>query len=171
LSIVTFNYDRSIDFRLHKYVECQFGIPTDEAWKVLTDAIPIVHVHGTLGEYPKWPYGDKSSVWERGQDIQIVSEVAENTPEFQKASELLNDADRVVVIGFGFAEDNVRRLQYFREQDNESRDVIIIPGSMGGPVVTKEYEQWVDRWGLKQGKHWWNFNSDNMFTHGTNPFN
>ena len=43
------NYDRSIDFRLHKYIEHHFGVPADEAWQVLTDSIPIVHVHGTLG--------------------------------------------------------------------------------------------------------------------------
>ena len=97
LSIVTFNYDRSIDFRLHKYVENQFGIETSEAWRILQDSIPIVHVHGTLGKYPASPYGDKERYYDRGQDIKIVSEIDDDTDEFRLASRLLNEAEKVKV--------------------------------------------------------------------------
>lgn len=170
LSIVTFNYDRSIDFRLHKYIEHHFGMPSDEAWQLLSDSIPIVHVHGTLGEYPKWGYGDKSSVWERGQDIKIVSEIAEDTPEFQRASELLNSADRVVVLGFGFATDNVRRLNFFKEHDKEDRDIVIATGNGQGGVHEKETADWLAKWGLAKNKHHFAIDANRLFDIHVNPF-
>ncbi len=170
LSIVTFNYDRSIDFRLHKYVENQFEVPSADAWHILRKAIPIVHVHGTLGEYPKWDYGDTSSIWERGQDIKIISEVEGNTPEFQQATQLLNEAERVVVLGFGFAEANVNRLKFFRECDEDDREITIAAGPQGGSIAESEYVKWVAQWGLKRGRHF-HFNSaDDLFNHRFNLF-
>ena len=136
LSIITFNYDRSIDFRLHKYVENQFGIESTEAWQLLTDAVPLIHLHGTLGDYPKWEYGHQADFHDRANDIKIVSEIADNLPAFREASELLNNADRVVVLGFGFGADNVRRLNFFKEQEKESRDVIVAAGNGGQSVGT-----------------------------------
>ena len=170
LSIVTFNYDRSIDFRLHKYIEHQFGVPSVDAWQILKESIPIVHVHGTLGEYPKWAYGDKSSVWERGQDIKIISEIGEETPEFQRASELLNNAERVVVFGFGFAPDNVRRLKYFKENGVEERDVIIATGHGGGAVAQQALRNHLGRWGLVPRKHHFPVPANSIFDTTVNPF-
>lgn len=170
LSIVTFNYDRSIDFRLHKYIEHHFGMPAGEALQILTDSIPIVHVHGTLGEYPKWDYGDKSSVWERGQEIKIISEIEEGTPEFQRASELLNGADRVVVFGFGFAADNVRRLKFFKEHDKEDRDIIIATGTGRGGIHDKETNDWLANWGLGKNKHHFSIDANKIFDIYVNPF-
>lgn len=170
LSVVTFNYDRSFDFRLHKYVEHHFGIPALEAWQIVTDAIPIVHVHGTLGEYPKWGYGDRSSTWERGQDIKIVSEVKEKTPEFQRASNLLNGADRVIVFGFGFAIDNVRRLDFFKEHEKEERDIIIATGGAHGSAHEQETSDWLAKWGLIQHKHHFAMDANRLFDMQLNPF-
>ncbi len=170
LSIVTFNYDRSIDFRLHKYIENRFGIPTEEAWKVLTESIPIVHVHGTLGEYPKWNYGDKTSVWERGQDIKIISEIEESTPEFQLASKLLHEADRVIVFGFGFASDNVRRLNFFNECDKDVRDIIIATGNGQGNVHELDTNKWLAQWGLVKNKHHYAVDANKIFDIYVNPF-
>lgn len=170
LSVVTFNYDRSIDFRLHKYIENHFGMTPEEAWKVLTDSIPIVHVHGTLGEYPKWEYGAKSSVWQRGQDIKIVSEIEEDTPEFRRASELLNGADRVVVFGFGFAPDNVRRLNFFKECDTEDRDIVIATGGSRGLAYQKRTCDWLARWGLKQTMHHYPTTANEIFDSEVDPF-
>jgi len=109
-------------------------------------------------------------VWQRGQDIKIVSEIEENTLEFQEASKLLNAADRIVAIGFGFAEDNVRRLQYFREQESEDRDIKVVSGVGNSPIPKNEYSKWVSRWGLKENTHWWPFDSNLMFTHGIDLF-
>src|SRR5690606_35663826 len=58
LSVVTFNYDRSLDCFLHRYVQHQFQVSADDAWAHLEQAIPIVHVHGRLAEYPNCDYAD-----------------------------------------------------------------------------------------------------------------
>jgi hypothetical protein len=170
LSIVTFNYDRSIDFRLHKYVENRFGMPSYDAWQTLVKAIPIVHVHGSLDEYPRSAYGDQSSLWERGQKIKIISEVEENPPEFQYASELLNSAERVVVFGFGFATDNVRRLKFFRECENDDRDIIIASGNTLGTAHKKETAGWLSQWGLIEEEHYFQLDANRLFDIEVNPF-
>lgn len=170
LSIVTFNYDRSIDFRLHKYVENQFEIEPSKAWDILTESIPIVHVHGTLGKYPESPYGDTTNFYERGQDIKIISEVEEKTNEFERASDLLNEADRVVVFGFGFAPDNVRRLNYFREQEVEDRDIIIATGPSQGSAAEDSTADWLKQWGLVKNKHHYPVDTERLFNIHLNPF-
>jgi len=133
LSIVTFNYDRSLDFRLHMYVTHQFDVPESEGWQILQDSIPIVHLHGLLGEYPRWGIDSTNGVLERSRDIKIISEVADVTPEFEKASQLLHAADRVIVIGFGFAQRNVERLRFFDTVGNlEAPDIDVIVGDLSG---------------------------------------
>jgi hypothetical protein len=170
LSIVTFNYDRSIDFRLHKYIEHHFGISSEESWQLLRESIPIVHVHGTLGEYPKWEYGDTSNIWERSQDIKVISEIGERTPEFQRASQLLNEAERVVVFGFGFGLDNVRRLMFFREQEHDERDIIVAIGGSKGQNHSKENEIWLAKWGLRPNTHHFACVANQLFDQFVNPF-
>ncbi len=131
LSIITFNYDRSLDFRLHMYVTHQFDLTESEGWRILQDSIPIVHVHGLLGEYPRWRIDSTNGVFERSRDIKIISEVGDVTPEFAKASQLLHAADRVIVIGFGFAQRNVERLRFFETVGNLGlRDIDVIVGGL-----------------------------------------
>lgn len=135
LAIVTFNYDRSLDFWLHQYIENQFKLDADEAWKVLEKSIPIVHVHGMLGKYPKSSYGDKNNIYKRSQAIKIVSEADSQKKEFAKASRLLKKSERVVVFGFGFAAENVNRLNYFDNVDLDKTEITIAMGNPRGKVA------------------------------------
>ena len=52
LSIVTFNYDRSLEAYLHKVLRYRFKMNEDKASIILKE-LPIVHLHGILGEYPR----------------------------------------------------------------------------------------------------------------------
>ncbi len=152
LSIVTFNYDRSLDFRLHMYVTHQFDFAESEGWEILQDAIPIVHVHGLLGHYPRWPINSTNGVFERSRDIKIISEVEDATPEFEKASQLLHAADRVIVIGFGFAQRNVERLRFFDTVENlGSRDLSIITGGLS-EAFRLDMENRLKVYGLKDSQ-------------------
>ncbi|MFN7869759.1 MAG: hypothetical protein ACK5TX_20315 [Planctomyces sp.] len=162
LSVVTFNYDRSLDFRLHKYIENQFGIEASEAWSLLEDAIKIVHVHGSLGRYPQSTYADKSNIYDWGQDIKIISEVEDDTEEFRLASDLLNNADRVVVLGFGFAADNVKRLKYFKQTVEEERDIAIAVGHMRGTAHELATQEWLSQWGLKPRQHFFPYTANQV---------
>lgn len=150
LSIVTFNYDRSLDFKLHGYLMYGLGLESNEAWRLLTEVIPIVHVHGILGKYPEMPYGDNNSPLDASNDILVVHEATDGTPEFERASKMLHDADEVIVMGFGFGEDNVRRLRYFLEQESEDRKITVVDGGGRSPSQRGDREQWLKRWGINQ---------------------
>lgn len=197
LSIVTFNYDRSIDHRLHGYVKAKSeSRDREEAWHIVEEAFDIIHLHGTIGEYRAYEYGTTDEIHERSKDIKIISEVEAEQREdgfvnetFKKASELLNNADRVVALGFGFAKDNVDRLRYFEEkytskseqQDvwnmrkvgrksptrHESREVIIAAGNIPN-VYRRSMEEWLFQWGLSDNVY---FDDANTFFEQTrNPF-
>ncbi|HEV7283175.1 MAG TPA: SIR2 family protein [Pirellulaceae bacterium] len=177
LSVVTFNYDRSLDFFLHKYVKHRFRLTADEAWEAVQRAIPIVHVHGTLGPYPSNEYRDNTALLSLAdaRAIKIVSEVDENSDEFQIATRLLNGAERVVVFGFGFGTDNVRRLKYFRQITEESafvedRDVRIAFGSRAGSQNKQEASRWLMQWGLVNERHFWMLDCNRYFQYQANPF-
>lgn len=178
LSIVTFNYDRSIDFRLHKYIEQHFCLSTQKAWEILEHSIPIVHVHGSLGSYPRWHYGDTSNLWERGQEIKIVSELQDDTPEFHEASRLLNEAERVIVLGFGFNTDNVRRLRFFKtfspdsiaNCDFDDREILIAAGYLPGVAAQAAQADWLRQWGLLPDQTVFAVNANDFCDQVCNPF-
>lgn len=116
LSIVTFNYDRTIEHYLHKVVKRRFRLDDHTAWQAVSETIPIVHVHGMIGEYPKVPY-DSMAYAEAAESIKIIHEIPDGegfaTSDFKNANALLNQASRVFVFGFGFATVNVDRLRFF----------------------------------------------------------
>lgn len=172
LSIETFNYDRSLDFAIHDFIKARYGMDDKEAWKLLRDSIEIVHVHGQLGDCEKYSYGSSENIYERSQDIKIIFEVGEELKDdseireahklFDRASILLEEAERVVVFGFGFAKDNVNRLNYFeKKEEAESRDIIIAMGETRGTNIDVKTRNWLEQWGLRE---------KNIFFHSANRF-
>lgn len=119
LAVVTFNYDRSLEAFLHGSVQYRFGLDANTAWEVVARTIPIVHVHGILGAYPDVPYTqDVMLLPEVAKQIKIIHEIVDPTdgfcsPDFEIANRLLQQADIVYALGFGFAETNIKRLRYF----------------------------------------------------------
>jgi hypothetical protein len=59
LTIVTFNYDRSLEAFLHKSLIYRYHLNSDAANNILQQ-IKILHPHGIIGKYPDIPY--KSSL-------------------------------------------------------------------------------------------------------------
>jgi len=120
LSIVTFNYDRSIDHYLFRSIQNTFDLKDDDCAKLM-EAIPIVHVHGKLGKLP-WegtPYRPYSTLSNSEPDInaaieqiKIITESEENSEEFKKARLILWPAQRIFLLGFGYNDLNLKRLQF-----------------------------------------------------------
>ena len=117
VSFITFNYDRVLEHVLFDIVQNRYGKSDDECADVLRK-IPIVHVHGSLGPLP-WQESDgqKYGVPPEPPDlilaadrIKIVSEGAEEDPEFEEARTLIREAKRIYFLGFGYNKDNVERL-------------------------------------------------------------
>jgi hypothetical protein len=118
LSVITFNYDRSLEHYLFTALKFRYR-KTDTECADLLSAIPIIHVHGSLGSLP-WqggnhvrPYKNTDNLDEirlAGNNIQVMSEKDEHATVFQKAIELLEQASKIYFLGFGYHPTNLKRL-------------------------------------------------------------
>jgi hypothetical protein len=115
LRIVTFNYDRSLEYYFLNCIKAAYGPSQDELLK----CILIVHVYGQLGDLEDVPYGAWASAREPERlglldraagKISIVHEQPGAKDGFKKAQDLIEGADRTCVLGFGFDMTNVARL-------------------------------------------------------------
>lgn len=115
LSIVTFNYDGSLEYYLHRTVETALEGALLQSAKEKLAEIPIIHVHGQLGAYPQLRYGfyeDRILVRRAARTIRIVSDPElEKADEFVRAFHLMNGAVNILFLGFGFDEQNMNRLR------------------------------------------------------------
>lgn len=122
LSIITFNYDRSMEYYLFSALKNAHGRSDKECAEKLS-SIPIIHVHGKLGDF-EWepdyrfpvPYDLKEPletdmVERASKKIKIIHENIAEDSEFKQAHQLLSEAARVYFLGFGFNQTNLERLQ------------------------------------------------------------
>jgi hypothetical protein len=117
LAVVTFNYDRSLEHYLATVACNNYGVKLVTAAQGLR-SLPILHVHGMLGEYAAPPLADYPYGWRSDSQmldtarnsIRIVHESDASSPEFQKAHELLKNAKKILFVGFGYRESNMNKL-------------------------------------------------------------
>jgi len=120
LSFVTFNYDRSLEHFLFSSLRSSSD-RNDNECKQKVSEIPIIHVYGSLGpllwqEDSGIPYDRRKNreyVSKSAQHIHLIRAGGEETisAEFQQAHDLLEDAERIFLLGFGFDYTNIRRLK------------------------------------------------------------
>tara|TARA_R110002096_G_scaffold435885_1_gene664027 strand:+ start:64 stop:993 length:930 start_codon:yes stop_codon:yes gene_type:complete len=121
VSIITFNYDRSLEYYLFKAVATR--VQSETRARELLEALPIVHVHGQLGALlPLTGRGRDYIPFVRAEDIvlamkeiSIVAEASPETLEFRRAKALLESAKRVDFLGFSYHPESVKRLGIFNE--------------------------------------------------------
>lgn len=134
-SFITFNYDRSLERYLLLETMRVFGEEENECRERLKDAYKVIHVHGSLGDL--WeseeynneyrPYSnswqDPKDVAKAAQRIRLITDDIEPAADsqFQEARRLIEEADTVHFIGFGFHQNNMRRLG-FLEPDVISKE-------------------------------------------------
>jgi hypothetical protein len=112
LSIVTFNYDRSLEAYLISVLNNNFGTKPATIASSLKNM--IIHVHGSLG--PATTYGAKlsvSSIRTAADRIKIVHETESQAPEFTEARSRIADSENVLFLGFGFHPANMNKLDSF----------------------------------------------------------
>jgi len=117
VSIVTFNYDRSLEQYLFMAFKNQYQLSDDDAGSLICP-IPIVHLHGDLGRLPVIhgngrPYDPEVSPYILGQcakGIKIISEDVAGDSGFRMAWKLIEEAETICFIGFGFHQTNLERL-------------------------------------------------------------
>lgn len=170
LSIITFNYDRSLEAYLHEALMARFEMPSDEASSILSQ-IPIIHVHGSLGQYPDIPYVSKceaNELLEISKQIQIIHQVQDLEDEFcnhefEQANKLLNEAERIFFLGFGFHPDNIDRFRFFSPNKIDGCEIYATTSGMG-PMDREELISRLEPLGFKQNAFVGNRCND-FFTH------
>jgi hypothetical protein len=114
LSIVTFNYDRSLEmFLAFTFAHTYGGSPLD-AWQRVRETIRIVHVYGDLGalddaEERPLDLGvvvDESYVKSAQESIRVIGDRVQAEARDECAT-LLGDAERICFLGFAYAPENI----------------------------------------------------------------
>ena len=115
LSILTFNYDRSLEHFLFSGLRHAYGKPDVECAAMLRE-IPIIHLHGTIGNLPH--FGKPCRAYDETlnpetlklatEGIKIVHEGIED--DFTVAKQILSESTYICFLGFGYLPLNLRRL-------------------------------------------------------------
>jgi len=119
VSVITFNYDRSLEHYLFTALKNAYGKPPRECAEVLR-SISIVHLYGQLGELPTLSrdglgnaYGSPvtvESLLKAASGIKIIHEAITDKQPFEQARCMLADSVRVCFLGFGYDQTNLERL-------------------------------------------------------------
>lgn len=119
LSIINFNYDRSVEHFLPYALVMAYGIELKEARQVIAEKLDIVHPHGAIGRLP-WQGGDAPQAeWgvEQPWNIHAIAAQLKSLNERSADRNALRDirlsvasAKRLVFLGFGFQPQNVDLL-------------------------------------------------------------
>lgn len=121
LSILTYNYDRSLEYYFLTAIKNSYGTTIDQAAENLK-MIPIIHLHGQLGQltglsnevedirdYEKTI--NYKSLKTAAEGIKIIHEGIEGNSEFSSAHRLISEAEIICFLGFGYDPTNLERLK------------------------------------------------------------
>jgi len=120
LSIVTFNYDRSLEHYLFTSLLNWHGKSVDDCIEKFAK-LPIIHVYGQLGKIP-YPQRGCRQYLPLGEDVekepgavvgasQGITLLHEKESELREVHNLLTAAERVCFLGFSYNPLNLARLQ------------------------------------------------------------
>ncbi len=121
VKFITFNYDRSLEYFLHKSLTNAFPKSLQANLEEELRKIEFIHIHGRLPYLP-WEenngqpmYDYRHSNYSLSQvhglldNIRIVGEQT-HEPTLSRAREILTDAERIFFLGFGHAKENILAL-------------------------------------------------------------
>lgn len=120
LSIVTYNYDRSLEAYLVFALSARHNRSYRECAEMVSK-IPIVHLHGSLGKL-KWDDEDQGlpyhghvlnveAVRQMSASMIVIHEGQDDSIEYREALQLMTRAERIYCIGFGYGRTNLQRLR------------------------------------------------------------
>jgi len=116
LTIITYNYDRSLDHYLFTILRGSCKKSVEECWQKFRE-IRIIHLYGELGVYhplatDSLPYNSPLSpetVTRAATGIRIVSE-DQDSKRFSEANDAISAAERIYILGLGYAPESMGRL-------------------------------------------------------------
>ncbi len=123
VSFITFNYDRSLENYLYDAIQRNFESAGPSEGSKEINSIPIIHVYGKLASL-EWQNTDSEAFWfaykkgpaslnlnafEMRKNIYVMHGKRDN-PNVEKSKQLLEQADRVYFLGFGYSKENMEIL-------------------------------------------------------------
>jgi hypothetical protein len=118
LSIITYNYDRSLEYFLKTSLMNLHGKSEKECIEQLKK-ISIIHMHGNIGDLPRMG-GEYTREYEKKlsrkafsiceETIKLIHEDKERQETFEQAREKIKGAETVCFLGFGYDETNLDLL-------------------------------------------------------------
>src|SRR5439155_7883729 len=131
LSIITFNYDRSLEHYLFTSLLNWHGKSVDDCIEKFKN-VPIIHVYGQLGKipYPQrgcrqyLPFGEDETKVHGAVVVasQGITLLHEKESELQEVHNLLTAAERVCFLGFSYHPLNLARLA-LKDSVGRSREI------------------------------------------------
>ncbi len=119
LTIVNFNYDRSVEHFLPYALVMAYGIELKEAQEVIADKLDVIHPHGMIGRLP-WQKGEAPQAewgveqpWNLHAIAAQLKSLAERSTDRNAVRDLrlaVANAKRLVFLGFGFQPQNLDLL-------------------------------------------------------------
>lgn len=118
VSVITFNYDRSLEQYLVFALQTYYSLSESDAAQ-LVRSLNIVHPYGTVGDLP-WqgkegvPFGGSDDAYELvmvAEQIRTFTETTVNAAVLKDVRGWLEAASTVVFLGFAFHEINMKLLQ------------------------------------------------------------
>ncbi len=119
VSIISFNYDRSIEHFMPFALMMSHGLPMKDAQRIVAQKLKVYHPYGNIGRLP-WQTGEASDVeWGTDQpwnilnltgQIRTYAEAMRDTEGLRSMRASVVGAKRLVFLGFGFHPQNVDLL-------------------------------------------------------------
>lgn len=106
-TFVTFNYDRSLEYRLARSCAALWAMDIDAACEMMDD-YGVYHVYGSLGRLTDIPYGADDLFLQNSSDIKIIGEYEPTITT--KVHERLADSQLIIFLGCHFHEENMALL-------------------------------------------------------------
>jgi len=115
LRIVSFNYDRTVEYYLYHALKRAFALADDDARAALSH-LKIFHPYGSLGKIselgrpPAVPFGTGATASDVAASIRTYSEQISDLGLQTQIHEAMRWARRIVFLGFGFHQQNMKLL-------------------------------------------------------------
>jgi hypothetical protein len=120
VGVVSFNYDRSLEWYFVNSIANYFAIPEQQARQIVS-TLQIVHPYGTLGPLPGVnesgarvvPYGGSlrpTELVQAARSIRTFSEQIADLEVVQRIETQVTIAEHIVFLGFGYHDMNMRTL-------------------------------------------------------------
>jgi hypothetical protein len=139
LTIITFNYDRSLEYYLYNRMQNLFGMTSQETGKLFNESVVIYHMYGQLGSF-EWQ--EKNSLVNNYEmiDLKIFKnkDINPESIDFDHRVSFINSLPQKIVEARDSKEIN-QRLEYLLKLTNEIKTYNEVAGNPEQVILERFY--------------------------------